>query len=459
MKNLIFLSILLSAFSTSAQDSIDRAVIKDIYTTALFHNQGYQWLGELTEIGGRLAGSPEADKAVAHFKELADSMGFETWLQEVKVPHWVRGQENTASFLAGGEQYEVNFCALGGSVGTGGNLQAEVLEVRSFEELDSLGEAVKGKIVFFNIPMDPSFINTFFAYSRAVKQRWAGALEASKHGAVAVVARSLSSTINDIPHTGSMTYKGAPEKIPAISISTADSEKLSEMLKKGTAEFQMQLNCEWRDSLVSHNLIADLKGSEKPDEIILVGGHIDSWDLGDGAHDDGAGCIHSLESAWLLKKLNLLPKRTLRVVFFMNEEFGLSGARVYANYAKDEQVHHAFALESDAGGFSPRGISIVASEETTAAIKDLRDLLEPYGIHQFSQSGSGADIGQLYRPGSVLLGLRPDSHRYFEIHHTKNDVLERVNPRELEMGSASIAAFIYLLDKYDLVSEYPVSTH
>lgn len=458
MKKSALVLLLFTFLGARAQDS-DRVAIKDLYSTALTENQGYKWLSGLTEIGGRLAGSPEADEAVAYFQKLADSLGFDTWLQEVKVPHWVRGEGNTASFAANGQHFDVHFCALGGSVGTDGELKAEVVEVRSFEELDSLGEAVKGKIVFFNIPMDPSYINTFFAYSRAVKQRWAGALEASKHGAVAVVTRSLSSTINNIPHTGSMTYKGAVQKIPAISISTEDSEKLSRQLAKGKAEFQMKLNCGWRDSVISHNIIADLKGSELPEEIILVGGHIDSWDLGDGAHDDGAGCIHSLESAWLLKHLGLLPKRTLRVVFFMNEEFGLSGAREYGRYAKEKNLYHAFALESDAGGFTPRGISIVGEKETTEAIKDLRQLLEPYGIHQFSQSGSGADIGQLSRPGSLLLGLRPDSHRYFEIHHTKNDVLSRVNPRELEMGSATVAAFIYLLDKYDLVAEKSGAVH
>ncbi len=452
-----FLLLLLAVLLRPAQgqDSLETAVIKSIYTTALSNNQGYQWLSGLTEIGGRLAGSAQADEAVSYFKAIADSLGFKTELQPVKVPHWVRGEEPRSYYSSGGREYEVNYCALGGSVPTPEEgLEAEVVEISSFEALSQIPEnGLEGKIAFYNIPMDPAYINTFFAYSRAVKQRWAGALEASKKGAVAVITRSLSSTINKIPHTGSMTYQGASKKIPAISISTYDAENLSCRLKQDPGlNYYMKLNCEWKDSVLTHNLVADLPGKEAPEEYILISGHLDSWDLGDGAHDDGAGCVHALEAAWLLQKLDLLPGRSLRVVFYMNEEFGLSGARSYARHSRQAGIKHVIAMESDAGGFSPRGYNLQAADSIVDKVKAFRSLLEPYGIHRFSRSGAGADISQISSPDLVMVGLSPDNHRYFEIHHTKNDVLSAVNPRELEMGSAAMAALIYLLDKYDVVS-------
>lgn len=445
-------SIIGSSESLFAQDVTDATTIKKIYTTALIENQGYKWLEELTDLGGRLAGSDQATDAVLYFKNKADSMGFKTQLQEVTVPRWIRGPKEVAHYKLGDRTYYMRCTALGGSVATHAEgLQAPIVEINSFEELDSLGGQLKGKIAFYNIPMDPAFIHTFFAYSNAVKQRYVGALEASKKGAVAVVIRSLSSSINPYPHTGSMTYKGAPKQIPAMAISTEDAERLSRDLRSNPGlEFFMKMSCRMEDSVTSYNLIADLPGKTKPDEVILIGGHIDSWDLGTGAHDDGAGCMHSLEAAWLLKHLGLTPDRTVRVVFFMNEEFGLNGANVYAQVSKEEGTKHVIAMESDAGGFTPRGISIVAPDSIIERIKEFRSYLEPYGIHQFSQSGSGADINKLSSKDMVMIGLRPDSHRYFEVHHSSKDVLEAVNPRELELGSATLASLIYLMDRYDI---------
>lgn len=449
--------LLLVSFSFSlyglAQNT-ETETIKSIYTQALTEQQGYQWLKKLTDIGGRLAGSDEATEAVKVFQLMADSLGFSTQLQEVKVPHWVRGPKEIAYYTQSGKRTEVAVCALGGSVETPEKgLEAQVVEITSFEQLDVMTNELEGKIAFYNIPMDPAFINTFFAYSGAVKQRYVGALEASKKGAVGVIARSLSSSINPYPHTGSMTYAGAEELIPAMAISTFHAEQLSRDLKSTPQlKFFMKMAPEHKDSVLSYNLVAELKGKEKPDEVIVIGGHIDSWDLGTGAHDDGAGCIHSLEAAYLLKKLNLLPQRTLRVVFFMNEEFGLNGAKVYAARSKKENIKHVIAIESDAGGFSPRGISMVAPDSLKKRIRDLRSYLEPYGIHEFSETGAGADISQLKHDNLVMIGLRPDSHRYFEVHHSSQDVLAHVNARELELGSASLAALIYLLDKYNIVA-------
>ena len=441
---------LISAISLAQQG--DEAQIKKLYTRALSQSQGYTWLKELTEIGPRLAGSENLNTAIFRFKHIADSLGFETELQKVKIPHWERGNIcEVSANVKNVPPIMFNACALGGSVATPPKgLTAEVVELTHFDQLDSID--VKDKIVFFNAKMDPAFLNTFFAYSATAKYRYLGALEASKKGAAAVIIRSLSSTVNKYPHTGSMTYNGAETKIPAAAISTKDADDLSALLK-GVDDISLNFNqnCVWKDSTYSYNLIADLKGAEKTDEIILVGGHIDSWDLGTGAHDDGAGAVHALEAAYLLKQENLLPKRTLRVVFFLNEEFGLNGAREYAK--RTQNLNHVIAIESDAGGFVPRGISMVAPEGQVEKIKAFRYLLEPYGIHQFSQTGAGADISQLDKNKTVLIGLRPDSQRYFEIHHSALDVLDQVNERELELGSATLASLIYLLDTYDVVIE------
>lgn len=438
--------------SFSQSDTSDAVMIKTLYQEALTNQQGYKWLTQLTEKGPRLTGSPQATEAVKDFAVIAEKLGFTVRLQRVKVPVWTRGAKETGSFSAGFTNTELRLCALGGSVATPKKgLIAEVVEITDFNQLDSLD--LKGKIAFYNIPMNPAFISTFNAYGNAVKQRWAGAVEASKRGATGVLIRSLSSSINIYPHTGSMTYEGAETKIPAAAISTIDAEKLSAALKSEKVLATFKMNCAWQDSSYSYNLIAEIPGREKPEEIIVIGGHIDSWDLGTGAHDDGAGCMHALEAAYLLKQNNMLPKRTLRVVFFMNEEFGLSGAKEYAKQSTLAGENHVLAIESDAGGFTPRGISISGSDTITAGVKELRALLEPYGLHQFGKGGGGADIAQIEDADIVMIGLRPDSQRYFEVHHSALDVLDQVNARELELGSGALASLIYLLDKYDLVGD------
>lgn len=453
LATLIFVFSFISLKAQNEDDSQDATIIRSIYNDALVRQQGYKWLKQLTEIGPRLSGSAEADASVNHFKKVCDSMGFNTWFQAVKVPVWKRGETATCSFSWSDQpdsKTELAITALGGSIATPENgIKAQVVEITDFNQLDSLD--LNGKIAFYNIPMNPIYISTFYAYGNAGKQRWAGAIEASKRGAVASINRSLSSSINNYPHTGSMSYKGADKKIPAASISTLASENLSKALQKDpNLWLEFTIDCEPQDSAISYNLIAEQKGKDKPDEIILVGGHIDSWDLGTGAHDDGAGCIHSLEAAYLLKNQNVQLKRTLRVVFFINEEFGLAGAKAYAKESTAQELNHIIAIESDGGGFSPRGIGITASESKLEKIRSFRTLMEPYGIYQFAKGGGGADIGPLKRDNNILIGLRPDSHRYFEVHHTKTDILENVNARELEIGSATIASIIYLLDKYDV---------
>lgn len=426
-------------------------VVRSIYNHALRHQQAYRWLKVLTDIGPRLAGSPQADEAVMRFRDICDSLGFQTQLQTVKVPHWLRGPQEEAAYFLEGKKQPMRICALGGSVATPKEgLQLQVKEITDFNQLEGLD--LSGKIAFFNIPMEPTYIRTGFAYSEAVKQRWIGAVEASKRGAEGVLIRSLSSSVNPYPHTGSMTYQGAPRKIPAAALSTLDAQVLSRALKKNPMlKVYFKQSCQWLDSTFSYNLVADLPGAEIPHEYILIGGHLDSWDLGTGAHDDGAGSMHALGALHLLQALSIETKRSLRLVLFMNEEFGLDGAYTYAREAEKAGIEHVIAIESDGGAFTPRGITMVAPDSMVAAIKELRTYLEPYGIHRFSTGSSGADISKIKGDRVIKIGLQPDSQRYFEVHHSALDQLDAVNARELELGTAGLASLIYLMDLYDLI--------
>ncbi len=438
----------------------DEKQLKIFYDLALTKGKSYDWLNHLSnQIGGRLSGSVQAEQAIVYTKAELDSLGLDrVWLQPVMVPKWVRGTPEFA-YLESKPGYTSNvpICALGGSVATPpGGVKANVIEVRELSDLEKLGKAkIQGKIVFFNRPMDPTLLNTFQAYSGAVNQRSSGAAEASKYGAVGVIVRSMNLRLDDYPHTGSTSYGDLTdaEKIPAAAISTNGAEFLSTTLKLDpNIQFYFKQNCKQLEDVPSFNVIGEIKGSTKPNEIIVVGGHLDSWDLGDGAHDDGAGCVQSMDVLRLLKLSGYKPKRTIRVVLFMNEENGLRGGRKYASEAEKNGEKHVFALESDAGGFTPRGFSFDSSEADFSTILNWKSLFEPYLMQQFTKGGGGADIGPLKKEGIVLAGLRPDSQRYFAHHHAENDTFEHVNKRELELGAAAMVSLIYLADKYDLGS-------
>ncbi len=435
----------------------DKDIIKNIYHTSLSDGYSYAWLDYLSnQIGPRLSGSLNAEKAVIYTKQELDKLRFtKVWLQPVMVPKWVRGEKEKAFFQTNpnGEHTPVNICALGGSVATPTNgLKANIIEVQNFEELQSLGKnKVKGKIVFFNRPMKATLINSFEAYKGAVNQRHAGAMEAGKLGAVGVIVRSMNLRLDDFPHTGNMTYGDLPidQRIPSAAISTNDAEILSKRLKANkNLQFYFKQNCKEFDDVQSYNVIGEITGSEFPDEYIVVGGHLDSWDLGDGSHDDGAGVVQSMEVLRLFKKLEIKPKRSIRVVLFMNEENGLRGGKKYAEKAKLNNENHIFALESDSGGFTPRGFSIDASDANFEKILSWAPLFKPYLIHYFEKGGSGADIGPLKNNTIVMAGLRPDSQRYFDYHHAANDKFDTINKRELELGAATMASLIYLVDRY-----------
>lgn len=463
----LVLAVLLAFFtpdSVQAQQQEDAAMIKKLYDLSLTRGKSYDWLNYLSnQIGGRLSGSVQAQQAVEYTRRELEALGLDkVWLQPVMVPKWVRGTPEFAYIESEpGNTNNVPICALGGSVSTPvGGLKAPVVEVQGVEDLERLGrEAIAGKIVFYNRPMDPTEINTFRAYSGCVDQRYSGAEKAAEYGAAAVIVRSMNLRLDDFPHTGSMSYGDLPEerRIPAAAISTNGAELLSTTLKLNPdIRFYFRQNCKQLEDVLSYNVIGELRGSEFPNEIMVVGGHLDSWDLGDGSHDDGAGCVQSMEVLRLFREAGYRPRRTLRVVLFMNEENGLRGGNKYAEEALKNKENHVFALESDAGGFTPRGFSFDCSPAEFERILSWKPLFEPYLIHQFILGGGGADIGPLKGQGPVLAGLRPDSQRYFDHHHAENDTFDAVNRRELELGAATMASLVYLMDRYGAGLEPPI---
>ncbi|GGD98381.1 M20/M25/M40 family metallo-hydrolase [Planktosalinus lacus] len=464
MKQFIFLLIILSISLTTFAQKVnqqDSIMLRKIFDEALVNGKSYDWLEHLSNsIGGRLSGSLEAERAVSYTKEELEELGLDkVWLQPVMVPKWVRGVNEYAYFESTtGNSTVVNICALGGSAPTPeGGLKANIVEVKGLEELAALGkEKIEGKIVFYNRPMNPKLIQTFEAYGGCVDQRYAGAMEASKFGATGVIVRSMSLKIDEHPHTGTMTYGDLPleDRIPAAAISTKDANLLSGALKLNPkTTFYFNQTCRAFPDVESFNVIGEITGSMYPEKVIVVGGHLDSWDMGDGAHDDGAGCVQSMEVLRLFKRLDYKPKHTIRVVLFMNEENGLRGARKYAEVAENNNEKHIFALESDAGGFTPRGFSFQSSDEDFKQIENWKPLFEPYLVHYFVQGGSGADVAPLKKDYNVMAGLRPDSQRYFDYHHAHTDTFDKVNKRELELGGAAMTSLIYLYDKYGTVND------
>jgi carboxypeptidase Q len=453
---LLSLTLAATLFSQARAQQTDSVTIRKIFNEALSNRTSYEQLRFLSnEIGGRLSGSPEAEKAVKWAKTEMDKMGLDrVYLQDVMVPHWVRGEKEEGAIVPGkGKKITVPVCALGGSVGTGKKgIIAPIIEVKSLDEVAKLGkEKVAGKIIFFNRPMESRHVSAFQAYGGAVDQRGRGALEAAKYGAVAVIVRSMNLNLDDYPHTGAMRYDDKITKIPAAAISTNGAEKLSQLLKDDPEmKFYLKQQCETLPDVLSHNVIGEIKGIENPEEIIVVGGHLDSWDLADGSHDDGAGCVQSMEVLRLMKELNLKPKRTIRAVMFMNEENGVRGGKKYAEVAKQNKENHVAAIESDAGGFSPRGFGIEGKPAQVKEIQKWKKLFEPYGLHYIGPGHGGTDIEPLEDGKVTLIGLEPDSQRYFEIHHAATDTFDKINQRELALGAGSMAALVYLLSEYGL---------
>ncbi|MBC5839352.1 M28 family peptidase [Flavobacterium muglaense] len=458
MKKTTLLALLfLGGVSVFAQKT-DEQVLKEIYKQALTNSNSYAWLDHLSnDIGARLSGSANAEKAVQYTKSEMEKLGFDkVYLQEVMVPKWVRGAKETAYILDNKTKINVPICALGGSIATASTgLTAEVIEVHSLEELKKLGiDKIKGKIVFFNRPMDNEQIESFHAYSGAVDQRYAGAKEASYFGAVGTIVRSMNLRLDDFPHTGAQSYGDIPKSqyIPTAAISTNGAELLSKTLKTNPElKFYFKQSCQQFADVMSYNVIGEIKGTVTPDNIMVVGGHLDSWDLADGSQDDGAGVVQSMDVANIFRKIGYKPKNTIRVVLFMNEENGLRGGNKYEELSLKNNENHIFALESDSGGFSPRGFSLECDAANFNQIAGFNTLFEPYLIHSFVEGHSGSDIGPLTSSKIVKAGLKPDSQRYFDYHHAANDKFDAVDKRELELGAGTMASLMYLMDQRGII--------
>jgi hypothetical protein len=450
MKNTLVLLLFLGLQALSfAQDSI---FIRRIYDEALLRGHAYENLRQLCkDIGPRLSGSAQAQMAVDWSYEKMKAYHFdEVTKQAITVPHWERGTTEAAWFRAEkGTMVKVQLLALGGSIGTNGLMEADIIEFKQLADLQKAKpKDIEGKIVFLNQAMDASQIQTFKAYGACYAIRGNGAVEASKLGAKAVLIRSLGLPIDEHPHTGSMHYEKDIAKIPAAALSTKDADALSQALKEGKVRFYLEMDCRDFPDADSYNVMAEIKGSKFPDQIITIGGHLDSWDTGEGAHDDGAGVIHCLEALRILQELGYQPTHTIRVVFFMNEENGNHGGQQYAKWVLANGEKQIAALESDRGGFAPRGFGLDGPDTYLQLLTSFAPIFKPYDLHVFEKGYGGVDIGPLKEayPGIPLFGFVPDSQRYFDYHHAPSDVFESVNKRELELGAAAIASFVYLLD-------------
>jgi len=435
--------------------SNDSMVVASLYRSALTSTAAYENLRELTsQAPHRLAGSEGSFKAIKILTNQLKALNPDTvYLQPAMAQPWERGEKEIVYIESkGGKRIPLHAAALGGSVGTGPNgLQAEIVEVKSFGELAALGvDRVKGKIVFYNLGMDPGLFNPGEGYGKAAFQRTAGASEAAKYGAIATVVRSLTNRIDTFPHTGIMRYADPNNMIPAVAISTFDAELLSAMLKKSpTLTTYIRTTCKSLPEVECYNVIAELKGTEKPDEIITIGGHLDSWDLGEGAHDDGVGCMHAMEVIRLFKQNGIKPKRTIRVVLFLDEEMHQVGAKAYAASVKETGEKIYVAIESDSGGGAPRGMGMSATPAQFEAFKQLMGVLNPYDIYQLRNGGGGVDVGFLKPLGVPTMNVLPSPHRYFYYHHSAFDTFKEIDMREVQLGCAAHAALVYLIDKHD----------
>jgi carboxypeptidase Q len=454
--------VLIIAVSSNGQAE-DSLMIRKMATEILVNSGAYENLRYLTkQIGARLAGSQGMVKSEKWaYQALQQTGAGKVWMQECMVPYWVRGGRDEAfvtTLQSAGvtdprlTKRPLDVIALGNSMGSGAKgVSAEVIEINSFEDLETKKDKVKGKIVFYNYHFKKDFVETFNGYSDAVKYRGAGPVNAAKYGAVAMILRSISHGENNHPHTGGTRYDSAYPKIPAVAVGLQDADWLSAEIKKKKTNLTIKTYGYFKPDTIGHNVIAEWKGSVYPNEIITVGAHLDSWDNCEGAHDDGAGCVQTIEILRAFKAIGYQPKRTIRFVLFANEENGVRGGNKYAQEAKEKNEQHVFALESDAGGFTPRGFGFTAKPEVFAKIKQWESLLAPYGGGYFAPEGSGVDIAPLNRTfGTTIAGLMPDSQRYFDYHHARNDVFEAVNKRELDLGAVNMAALIYLVDKYGL---------
>lgn len=458
MKGIVWMLSLLSWLGSAAQ-SDDSVMMKKIADNTLMSSAAYENLRVLCKtVGPRLAGSPGMLKAEAWARQALETAGADKlWLQECMVPNWNRGGKDEAWFSSKDgktvKKTPLDILALGNSMGTDPKgIYLQAILINDFKELEAKKDAVKGKIVVFNNIFDPRNPGTFKSYVETGTYRRAGPSMAAKYGASALLIRSITGSTDNNPHTGALMYDTLYPKIPAAAMGLKDADELISQLKSGKEIFiYYKSGAHFLPDAIGHNVIGELAGSVYPDQYITVGGHLDSWDPAEGAHDDGAGCVHSIEVLRVLKAIGYKPRHTIRVVLFANEENGMRGGQKYAEEAKAKGEKHVFALESDAGGFTPRNFGFSLTKDQLRNVRAWLPLFEPYGISAFLDGGGGADIGPLRAAlGTPLAGFNPDGARYFDLHHARNDVFEQVNKRELDLGALNMAMLIYMVDKYGL---------
>ncbi len=451
----IFLFLFALPMMVQAQSKADSITIKMMSDEIMKNGKAYDLLRELTKkIGGRLAGSPQQQNAAIWGKRHLESFKPDAvFMQACKTPNWQRGGKDFSAIVGADGKAQIDkleVLALGNSLSSNGLIEADLIAVANFDELEKRKDEVKGKIVYYHSQFNPTTVQTFKAYGEAGVYRRSGASRAAKYGAVGVMIHSLSTAPDNAPHTGAMVYDEAYPKIPAVAVGPNDAKRLWAQSRNKQLRVQMQTYGYFLTDADENNVVAEIKGSEFPNEIITIGGHLDSWDVNEGAHDDGAGIVQTMEILRTMKALNYKPKRTIRFVLFANEENGMRGGNKYAELAKTNKEQHIFALESDAGGFTPRSIGISATSPAQfKKFEQWSSLLKPYGT-EVTAGGGGSDIAPLKNavPSIVLAGLVPDSQRYFDLHHAKTDVFENVNHRELILGAVNMAAIVYLIDQY-----------
>ncbi|RQP09434.1 MAG: peptidase M28 family protein [Chryseobacterium sp.] len=450
MKKLFFLPLVLSGFLFGQDYKSDSVAMRKIADHIMTKGEGYNDLYQLTkQVGHRLSGSEGYSKAVKWAEaKLKEAGADRVWLQPVKVPVWVRGEESLQTKTGNGTWQSIPMLSLGNSEGTNGKVvEAEVIVVRDFDEFDKLTDAqIKGKIVLFNYPMKQELIETGEAYGDAGRYRYGTASLVAKRGGRAVLVRSISTAPDDVPHTGAMSYDAAYPKIPAVAIGPKTADELQRLSAKQKIYAKLVSNCGMRDDQDSFSVIGEIAGTENG--VIVVGGHLDSWDVGEGAQDDGAGVVQSIEVLRLFKQTGLKNKHTIRAVLFANEENGTRGGKAYADYVAKSSERHVFAIESDTGGYSPRGFGLNMDDAKIKQVQSWQPLFVPYGVYRIEKGYAGADINPLQKLNVPLAGLQPDSQRYFDLHHSHSDVFEAVNRRELLLGATVMAQLIYLIDNY-----------
>jgi len=432
--------------------------VEAIFSNAMRSDVAYENLRVLCETTeGRISGTPEAAAAVEFTRQIMLEMDLDSvYLQEVMVPNWNRGEAEIGRIVSPRfGPSEITVVALGRSVGTGPDgLSAPVVEVHDLDELEELGrEALEGKIVFFNRPVDQAHYNTFDAYGGGVDQRFHGPAEAARYGAVAAIVRSVTTAHHDHAHTGVTRLREDGHNIPALAVSPVGADQLSHQRRLDPdLRLYVRTTSYTLPDVLSYNVIGEIRGTHYPDEIITVGGHLDSWDNSQGAHDDGAGCMQSIDVLRIFLEEGIRPKRTVRAVMFMDEEIAQRGGNKYADLADERGESHYFAIESDRGAFTPRGFSVDASPGRVEAMQSLQPFFAPYGMHEIFAGGSGVDIAPLKNYFDMtLVGLVTDSQRYFDLHHSSNDNFDQVNRREMQLGSAAMAAVIFLVDHLDIL--------